>query len=199
MIAVADTEAVDADYERAGTRALFPDLYPEPGKETQEEYSQTRWSREESGNAEEWTTEVVDELTKVRKSVRPFVSFNTIAPSKRQFEVLQQWEGIISEIGDDHVVAELINLRHRSNPIEIAEILLSEFPRADESLLAPGNAFYWTIGYDLSPGGQISTVSKIRMRRLPKWTKRGIEALMKEADAVFKEISGDEGTSAAAG
>lgn len=110
----------------------------------------------------------------------------------RRFKVLQQWEGVVVETGDDFFVADLLDLTDTTKAREIAEIPLAEISEDDQELLSPGCVFYWIIGYETSRGGQKSRVSEIRVRRNPKWTKNEIEAIREKGKALFRQFAGED-------
>lgn len=112
----------------------------------------------------------------------------------RRFKVLQQFECIVTDVLEDAVVAELIDLTDSSRPKEIAEIQLSDIPFPDHALLTPGCVFYWILGFETSVGGQRNRVSEIRVRRTPKWSQNDIEAIEKEGEKLFKQFGGAQDT-----
>jgi len=99
----------------------------------------------------------------------------------RLFEVLQQWEGIVSEVTEDTVWASLVDLTDRERAEEIVELSLAEISEEDRAILRPGSVFYWAIGYERSLGGQIRRVSEIRVRRTPQWSQHSINLLKAKA------------------
>lgn len=107
----------------------------------------------------------------------------------RRFNVLQQFECVVTEILEDGVIAELFDLTDPSRPNEIAEIPLSDIPSADHSLLTEGCVFYWILGFETSVGGQRNRVSEIRVRRTPKWSENEIEAIKAKGEELFKQFS----------
>jgi len=110
----------------------------------------------------------------------------------RRFKVLQQFECIVTDVLEDAVVAELIDLTDSSRPNEIAEIPLSDIPSSDHTLLTPGCVFYWILGFETSVGGQRNRVSEIRVRRTPKWSENDIEAIEAEGQELFKQFAGTQ-------
>jgi hypothetical protein len=116
---------------------------------------------------------------------------------KRRFEILQQWEGVVTELDGDALWAEIMDLTNSENPTEIVEIPLEEIPVSDRSLLNSGTVFYWSIGYETSPGGQIRRVSEIRIRRSPKWSQRSIEMITATAGDSLRQFTNDNNESSA--
>jgi hypothetical protein len=99
-----------------------------------------------------------------------------------RFDLLQQWECTIEEIGDGIVTASIRDLTDRTQPDEIVDLPIDEFSPADSELVAPGAVFYWTIGYRTTPTGTKERVSRFRVRRMPSPTRRQIESIAREAD-----------------
>jgi len=76
------------------------------------------------------------------------------------FEVIQQWEGVVTDTTCDSFYAELQDVHDKSLPIEIVEIPFDKVPIDDQSLIAEGTVFYWSIGYKTHAWGQITMQSK---------------------------------------
>ena len=70
-------------------------------------------------------------------------------------------------------------LRSLSSNIPDKRVTLDreEVSNSDQLLIAPGAVFYWTIGYRIELHGQKSSISTIKFRRLPNWTRREIKRL----------------------
>ena len=119
-------------------------------------------------------------------SVPQFVRRNRSSPPSRSFEVLQQWEGIVTSVEPDTFWANLRDLSVPSNPVESVELPRSEIGDEDSALLTIGSVFYWIIGYERSPKGSIRRVSEFRLRRTPLWSKRELEAAKREGEKLFK-------------
>jgi len=127
----------------------------------------------------------------VDRDIGPLIRLNPARTPQRRFEVLQQWEGVVTRIEGDAIWADIADLTDRSCPTEIVEIPFDEIPRPDHELIAPGCVFYWIIGYETSPGGQIRRVSEIRVRRTPEWSRRSIDAIQTKGRELFKRIIGN--------
>lgn len=100
-------------------------------------------------------------------------------------QVLQRWEGIVTETGGDSFCAELKDLSEPDYPLELVELPIAEIHVDDRPLIRTGACFYWSIGIKTSQRGVITRVSEIRFQRLPKWTRRRIAAAKKEAEKAF--------------
>ncbi len=110
-----------------------------------------------------------------------------LLPSRR-IRPLQQWEGLVTDVGTDSFWAELTDLTDSTKANEVAEILLAEISPEDRPLLVPGCVFYWSIGYEISRGGQIENRSVIRVRRNPLWSKLQLERMKKAGKDLFTEL-----------
>ena len=97
-------------------------------------------------------------------------------PTEYYFETLQQWEGTVTDVSDDQFVAILRSL---SGDITDKRVTIDceEVSAPDQQLVLPGAVFYWTIGYRIEFHGQKSSISTIKFRRLPNWTRREIQRL----------------------
>jgi hypothetical protein len=107
----------------------------------------------------------------------------SVAPVQRpSFVAQQEWEGYVSQIQEDKFVARLIDLTAApASPDEEAEFSITELSDDDLPLVKPGAIFRWSVGIETKPGGSKQSVSRIVFRRLPQWTKRGLETADKLA------------------
>ncbi len=119
--------------------------------------------------------------TSGRRPRLPWVE-NPASSPERNFRLLQHWEGVVDEVGEDSFWATLSDLTKPDNPEEYAELPLSEVAPADLEILKPGAVFYWSIGYETTPAGTRRRVSEVHLRRNPTWTRRAIENLESEAE-----------------
>ena len=91
------------------------------------------------------------------------------------FQVLQEWEGYVIEIGEDDFTARLLDLTAgSSHEEEEAVIPFSEISKDDLKHLRLGSIFRWIIGYAHSTNGTKQRVSQIIFRKLPVVTKQDI-------------------------
>lgn len=97
------------------------------------------------------------------------------------FRLLQQWEGTVTEIADGDFTAELRDLTEPASHREEATFELEEVSPGDQSLLAPGAVFRWSIGYRTSASGQRERVSQLRFVRIPGWRKSAVEEIKRRA------------------
>jgi hypothetical protein len=118
-----------------------------------------------------------------------------------RFELLQQWEGTVQEIGNDELTVHLRDLTDPSHPEEVSVLPFDEIPYDDRGLVELGAVLYWSIGYETTRSGQLKRVSSIRFRRGLPWTRREVDAVNARAEALmtlFGDAS-DEQRSASAG
>jgi len=123
------------------------------------------------------------------KEISPLIRFSTGHIRQRRFEVLQQWEGVVTELSAENVWADLKDLTDRSNPDEVIELPIDEFSPEDRDVLGIGSIFYWAIGYEARSGGQRSRISEIRVSRMPRWSKREIAALKQKAEKLMVQMN----------
>lgn len=105
-----------------------------------------------------------------------------------KFEVLQQWEGVIRQVGVDEVECEITDLTNPSSPVELVAIPITEFSCQDHSLIAPGGVFCWSIGYETIRGGQVTRISEITMRRFGVVTKLETMADQTASSVLFSHL-----------
>ena len=108
------------------------------------------------------------------------------------FNALQEWEGVVLEIGAESFTARLADLT-AGNKIETEE---ADFPIADlrdedRERLRPGAVFRWAIGYHRSLGGTRTRASRIVFRRLPAWTEHELAEARREAERLSAGIEWD--------
>lgn len=117
--------------------------------------------------------------------IRPLVKVTTNEAPVRRFKVLQQFEGTVTQITQDGFCADLYDLTDVERPVEVAEIMLDEFSAEDRTLIDAGSIFYWIVGIETSPAGQIRRVSEMRLRRNPSWSKRDINRVKAKGRELF--------------
>lgn len=102
------------------------------------------------------------------------------------FQLLQQWEGTVTELADVEFTAELRDLTDPTNYREEAAFDLDEVSPDDRQLLALGAVFRWSIGYRTSAAGQRERVSHLRFVRIPGW-RRSVVAEIEQQAAKLQE------------
>ncbi len=150
---------------------------------------------ESTGNEPTQTTEHIGKAN--HEDMRTLVRLSGPRVPHRSFEVLQQWEGIVSEITADSFWVDLVDITDRTKPEEIVELPLDEISEADRPILKLGSVIYWAIGREWSPGGQMRRVSEIRVRRTPQWSQRSIDKLKVKAITLMERFESNAGNSTA--
>ena len=111
-------------------------------------------------------------------------------PSRRAtIHALQEWEGNVVEIGENEIVARLVDLTAgHTHETDEAIIPMAEISESDASRLVVGGIFRWVIGYERSPAGTRKRVSQIVFRDLPRITDTDLrqgEAWARRAAAIL--------------
>jgi hypothetical protein len=115
---------------------------------------------------------------------------NSVDTSERPREILialQSWEGVVLDVDDTSFVARLIDVagEHEDEEVKLSLDELSDF---DLKLLEPGAILYWTIGYRQQVRGSRERVSRIRLRRVPAWTKRQLGEAQERASRLARDL-----------
>jgi hypothetical protein len=134
-------------------------------------------------------TETQDPSRKPRATPRIRLVTNLVTP--RRIDVLQQFEGVVTEVQSDEFQAQLSDLTDPNKPEEFLYLPIREISPPDRPLLVPGCIFYWILGYETREGGQITRVSEIRIRRSPPWSRRKVEAIKAKARETFNLLNRD--------
>jgi hypothetical protein len=82
------------------------------------------------------------------------------------------WDGIVTEVDGDTFTA---TLQRDEEPQLTAEFLVESLSPDDRALLAPGAYFYVAVQRFRSRSGRTDTTSSVHFRRLPAWSRRGLE------------------------
>ena len=109
--------------------------------------------------------------------------------TRSAFVSQQIWEGRVEALRDGYFSARLFNQTEGSGEAE-AEFDIAEVSPDDRGLVRPGALFTWHLGkdqvlYETPAGvreGQIRKSAVIVFRRLPKWTRRDLDAVKAEVD-----------------
>ncbi|SDT89615.1 hypothetical protein [Desulfobacula phenolica] len=113
-----------------------------------------------------------------------------LKPLKGRYQLLQLWEGRVTEVSDDTFYAIISDKTNPELSDELVSMDIEEITPSDLSLLTPGAVFYWSISYADFPGRGRKKESKIRFRRLPLWTHKEIKKAINtgaELAAFFKK------------
>jgi hypothetical protein len=126
------------------------------------------------------------------ETMDPLPRLPVFAPTQGpRFVALQEWEGVVTEIGDDHFIARLVDLWGRTRTAdEEASFPRTEVSDDDQRLLRAGAIFRWVIGFQKLRGGTKQRISQVVFRRLPQWTKEDIsnaDEISRQWSAIFNE------------
>lgn len=106
------------------------------------------------------------------------------------FSVLQEWEGYVVSISENTFTARLVDVtRNCFLEEEEADFLLDDLEESDRERIMPGSIFRWVIGYNRSPGGTKDRASRIKLRDVPRWTKKEVEGNRREAAKWSSQLS----------
>lgn len=106
----------------------------------------------------------------------------SVSPSRGYFRLLQLWEGRVIEVRGKEFTAIISDRTNPDFPDEEVTLDLEEVPIDDLLLIKPGAVFYWSIGYADHPGRPRVRESRIRFRRLPKWTQAELDLAKEKAE-----------------
>lgn len=106
---------------------------------------------------------------------------------QRGFKLIQEWFGTVTDVNTKTFTAVISDRTNTNNSNELVELDLSEVPEDDVKILRAGSLFYWSVGYEDSPGIPRQRVSRIRLQRLPGLTVREILKAEQKAQS-FKDI-----------
>ncbi|HTZ94964.1 MAG TPA: hypothetical protein VMB18_01110 [Terriglobales bacterium] len=103
-------------------------------------------------------------------------------------QIRQLWEGTVTRLHSDGFEARLSDKTNPNNPDEQAlfDFEYVEVSDDDQRLLRPGSVFYWTVGTERTPAGQVKNVSNVEFRYYPAWTQGAIASASTRA-ASLKE------------
>ena len=127
----------------------------------------------------DWSGKQMESLSTAANSGTPLrVPKHAIATPvsaiKGDFRLLQMWEGRVLNIDLEcnEFTSVISDKTNKELPDEQVTLSIDEISRNDLVLLKVGAVFYWSIGYADYPGRPRIRESRIRFRRLPKWTNR---------------------------
>lgn len=141
---------------------------------------QRRDSATRDADIAETTIEGLPTSSRIGSDVGTIIDLPDLAQISRtvsqvSFHLLQEWEGYVTEIGEDDFTVQLLDLTAgSSHEEEEAAIPLSEISEDDLKRLHLGSIFRWVIGYERSASGTKQRVSRIVFRELPVVTKQDI-------------------------
>ena len=96
----------------------------------------------------------------------------TVIYNNNQIEEIKQiFNGTVIEYNELELTARLEDITNPDNPDEMVTLSLDEIENGDQSLIQPGAMFLWHIGYRTGTNYPRERFSKIKFRRLAKWTE----------------------------
>ena len=114
-------------------------------------------------------------------------------PRVANFTALQEWDGFVVSINGGSFNARLTDLTAGGMAdAEEVEIPFEELDEASARRVEPGSLFRWSIGYERSPAGQKTRVSRIIVRQLPRWSKTELQRANREAAELIDSIKWQE-------
>ena len=123
-------------------------------------------------------TKLTEIITRVR---RPVTTFNFVA--------MQEWEGYVTEIGENTFTAILVDLTQKENePTEEADFEMDEISNNDRKLLKIGSVFRWAIGYNTAGSTKMKS-SFVVFRNLPAFSKKELDAAQSKAESLNNSIN----------
>lgn len=124
------------------------------------------------------------------------ISFPSKTRARRRVTTLhplQEWEGWVTEIGDEQFTARLLDVTASSyssggEGMEEALIPFSEISDDDRQKMREGSIFRWVIGYERSASGTKRRVSQIVFRDLPVVTEEKLTRGQEWARNIFEAL-----------
>jgi hypothetical protein len=102
------------------------------------------------------------------------------SPQEARQWPLQVWLGSVIEMGASDFVAVLRDQTDPSRPDERVTIGNDEVDPQDKNLFSTGATFYWYISEEIRRGTR-RTVTELRFRRLPVWSKAELDDVKRRA------------------
>jgi len=125
----------------------------------------------------------------IRVQVIHLPKFNSVPKMQHSpFFVLQEWEGVVTEVMDNTFIASLLDVtKKRYVEDEEAEFSIDDLTDDNKRQLKPGAVFRWIIGYR-SIAGTKERSSKVVFRRMPEWTQRDLTLAKLKAREISASI-----------
>jgi|GEM_PF-6634417 len=109
---------------------------------------------------------------------RPKMIPRSFGPNKAPHveEIKQVWYGVVLGCNDTEIRVRLEDYTNEENSDEEVTLALEEIEEQDQSLIEVGALFFWHIGYRTGRNYPKERFSKIRFRRLAKWSDSELES-----------------------
>jgi hypothetical protein len=111
-------------------------------------------------------------------SLAKLVTSDPASSSDLHVTVTHRWEGTVQEIFGDYFEALLIPVDEQGLEV-VADISTQFVDQDDLAVLAPGAAFYLTVGRHSTRGRRQVTTQSLRFRRLGKWSEEDVDHFVK--------------------
>ncbi|MBN1379821.1 MAG: hypothetical protein JXA04_11370 [Gammaproteobacteria bacterium] len=113
-------------------------------------------------------------------------------------DIKQKFSGVVIDIDreNEEIIARISDITNPNNPEEQVTLGFDEILESDLSQLAKGDSFVWYIGYIQGMMVSRQNFSKIRFRRLPKWSQQEIDTANDNAEKLSQFFSRDPDTRA---
>jgi hypothetical protein len=108
--------------------------------------------------------------------------------------ILQSFECVVDEVSGGNVCATMHDLTDPKQELEIAVFGTSKFPEVYRKQLVEGAVFYWDIGHEMLPHGQIRNFSRLSFDREEIPARRARFESLKHAAPAIDLPSGKTGS-----
>ncbi len=114
-----------------------------------------------------------DPMIPTSATFQPAARMLKISSREPKLKTRQLWEGTVVGVRNGGFAAVLRDRTNPSNPDEQGSFNFedTEISADDLGLINPGSTFYWIIGTEVTPAGQVKNVSMLQFRRVPAWTE----------------------------
>lgn len=113
-----------------------------------------------------------------------------IAAAPLGSQSIAEWQGMVTEVGDDYFFAELRGLSGSGvhGSLEEARLPIEEVRTEDRELLEPGAFFRLCIKRDHTAQGSLRRYSEVVFRRMPAYRRQDLEAARERARELAREL-----------
>ena len=133
-------------------------------------------------DVEEFQSETIPK----RQVVIPPRGVHVSEENHTRYKLLQKWEGVVLEMDEDSFTSRLIDSNAELPPHQ-ATFARSELSPDEDSQIAVGAPFVWTIGYRHKPSRE--RVSSIYFRRLPAWNEDELTSARQRGEQLSTAIA----------
>jgi hypothetical protein len=137
-----------------------------------------------------WLQSVAGAAENSQADERPIVQSIPLDLPSLQIEILEQWEGTVTEIDEtsQEFTADLRYLRSSDDRDRLEAVFgFDSISPDDIPLLRVGALFAWTVQRETTRDGQVKNSDFLKFYRLPGWSKRDIDRIEVRAEQL-KEL-----------